>query len=146
MGAEPAQECPPCPSRTCALPTNVSPGQEGDQLLPLKHLLLVFKVGEAFGRAAHQLKACNTGSGRPARAPPAHAAPTLRPARAPPAHTEASPPHTTTEDPEGSGHGEGTGLEGRGQGWLLTWDELVLPEKIQVPIQMGEVVAQALPS
>lgn len=31
-------------------------------------------------------------------------------------------------------------------GLLLTWEELVLPEKIQVPIQMGEVVAQTLPS
>ena len=29
--------------------------------------------------------------------------------------------------------------------WQLTWDELVLPEKVQVPIQVGEVVAQALP-
>lgn len=29
--------------------------------------------------------------------------------------------------------------------WQLTWDKLVLPEKVQVPIQVGEVVAQALP-
>lgn len=28
------------------LPTHVSPGQEGDQVLPLQHLLLVLKVGE----------------------------------------------------------------------------------------------------
>lgn len=29
------------------LPTHVSPGQEGDQVLPLQHLLLVLKVSEA---------------------------------------------------------------------------------------------------
>lgn len=81
MREEPPQEHPPFPAQACALPTNVSPGQEGDQLLPLKHLLLVLKVSEAFGGAAHQLKA---------------------------------------------------------------WEELVLSEKIQEPIQMGEVVAQAL--
>lgn len=33
----------------------------------------------------------------------------------------------------------------QGRGWQLTWDELVLPEKVQVPVQVGEVVAQALP-
>lgn len=34
----------------------------------------------------------------------------------------------------------------RGQGQPLTREELVLPEKVQVPVQVGEVVVQALPS
>lgn len=34
----------------------------------------------------------------------------------------------------------------RGQGQPLTREELVLPEKVQVPVQVGEVVLQALPS
>lgn len=37
-------------------------------------------------------------------------------------------------------------LVGRGQRRPLTREELVLPEKVQVPVQMGEVVVQALPS
>lgn len=74
---------------TCASPylpaeePDISPGQAGDQVLPLKHLLLVLKVGEVARGAAHQLK---------------------------------------------------------------PWEELVLPEKVQVPIQVGEVVAWALSS
>lgn len=49
---------PPAPPPARALPTDVSPGQEGDHVLPLKHLLLVLEVGEVSRGAAHQLKAC----------------------------------------------------------------------------------------
>lgn len=33
---------------------------------------------------------------------------------------------------------------GREWGQPLTWEELILPEKVQVPIKVSEVVAQAL--
>jgi hypothetical protein len=36
--------------------TNVSPGQERNQVLPFKHLLLVIKVREVPRRTAHELK------------------------------------------------------------------------------------------
>lgn len=51
--------------------------------------------------------------------------------------TEASPGRAASEDPEGPCHGERADLTG---------EELVLPEKVQVPVQVGEVVAQALSS
>ena len=38
------------------IPTNVSPGQERNQVLPFKHLLLVIKVREVPRRTAHELK------------------------------------------------------------------------------------------
>lgn len=137
-GASPG--APPLPSRAWALPTDVSLGQEGDQFLPPEHLLLVLEVGEAVGGAAHQLEACDARRWLSC-CPPA------RSVSVPGLHrggTEASLPVLPSEDPEEPGRGEGAGLAGRGQGWLLTWEELVLPEQIQVAIQVGEVVAQAL--
>lgn len=40
-----------------AVPTDVSAGQERNQVLPFKHLLLVLEVCEVARRAAHELKA-----------------------------------------------------------------------------------------
>ena len=64
-GGQPAQECPPSPHRACAPPTDVSPGEERDQVPPLEHLLLVLEVSEASRGAAHQLEACRNEGGVP---------------------------------------------------------------------------------
>lgn len=110
MREEPPQEHPPFPAQACALPTNVSPGQEGDQLLPLKHLLLVLKVSEAFGGAAHQLKACDTrrwlSCRPPATRPPCSTQPGLHRAG-----TEASLPGASPVRTQRSR------VVGRGQDW-----------------------------
>lgn len=56
--------------------------------------------------------------GLPISSKPATQKVAVRPG-APAAHTEANPLHITSEDSEGSGHGEGTGLECRGRGCCL---------------------------
>lgn len=129
---QPAQECPLRPRRARALPTDVSPGEESDQLPPLKHLLLVLKVGEASRGAAHQLETCSNEGGIPQLTCLAHAGTEAAPS--------AQPGGPRRTRPRRDGEASGTRAM-----WQLTWDELVLPEKVQVPIQVGEVVAQALP-
>lgn len=129
-GAEgkPAQKRPH-PQRAWAPPTNVSPSQERDQVPPLEHLLLVLKVREVSRGAAHQLKACST------RRWLSHCSP----AWLPQASTEAGPDWATRRTRKGQ-------ASGRRWGQWFTWEELVLPEKVQVSIQVGEIVAQSLSS
>lgn len=67
----------------------------------------------------------------------------MPPGPAPPCPHQGQPRGAASQDPEGPGGGRAPCGQGPA---TLTREELVLPEKVQVPVQVSEVVAQALPS